>query len=145
MLKALLVSILVEMDRILFSLHGKESITGSQGDDAEIQEPLAPHSKFHLSHTTNILSLGLMESAKTLRKQHRSSSLSFSGLLLSIWHCAQGALLSFLRERHPWVSLSLLLSVSFPAGEQWSRWLVSTAFLQQGKICNFTTSKDFTS
>lgn len=41
--------------------------------------------------------------------------------------------------------LSLLLAVSFPAGEQWSRWLVSTAFLQQGKRCHFKTSKDFTS
>lgn len=120
-------------------------VAGNQGGDAGIQEPLAPHLKFHLSHAKNILSLGLMESAKTLTKQHHSSSLSFSGLLLSIWLCAQGALLSFLRERLPWVSLSPLLSVFFPAGGQWSRWLASTEFLQQGKIRNFTTSKDFTS
>lgn len=60
-------------------------VAGNQGGDAEIQEPSAPHSKSHLPQTTNILSLGLMESTKTVAKQNHSSSLSFSGLLLSIW------------------------------------------------------------
>lgn len=112
-------------DFIFPAREGKFMVAGNQEGDAEIQEPSAPHSKFHLSQTTNTLSLRLMESAKALRKQHRSPFFSGKDIQASL-------------------TVSLLLSVSFPGGEQWSRWLVSTAFLQQGKIHDFTTSKYFT-
>lgn len=113
LLRALLVSLLVEENRISFSLLGKQSITvaGNQACDAEIQENSAPHSKISLSPSTEALSPGLMVSTKTLTKQHLSSSLSFPGLPLSLRHHAKRALLSFLMERHP--SVSLFLSLCF--------------------------------
>lgn len=63
-------------DFIFPAREGKFMVAGNQEGDAEIQEPSAPHSKFHLSQTTNTLSLRFMESAKALRKQHRSSLFS---------------------------------------------------------------------
>lgn len=57
LLRALLVSILVERDRISFFLLGKQStmVPGNQVGDAEIQEPSAPHSKTHPSQSTKAL------------------------------------------------------------------------------------------
>lgn len=97
-------------DRILFFLQGKESIVaaGNQGGDAEIQEPLAPHSKFHLSQTTNTVTGfdGVCDNS------NKTTSLFISFLFwASSFHLAVCRGSSFVKERHPWVSLPL--SVSF--------------------------------
>jgi len=121
LLRSLVISVLAEKDWISFSLLGKQSITlaGNQVGDAEIQEPSASHSKTRLSQSTKALSLGLMVSAKTLTKQHFFFISFFSGASsLPLWHCAKGTLLSFLRERHPWVSLFLCLCFFLSPSEQ---------------------------
>ena len=150
LLRSLVISVLAEKDWISFSLLGKQSITlaGNQVGDAEIQEPSASHSKTRLSQSTKALSLGLMVSAKTLTKQHFFFISFFSGASsLPLALCKGNPSLFSQGKASMGLSfpLSLLLSVSFRAGEWWSRWLATTAFLPQGKKCNLTTSQNFPS
>lgn len=90
---------------------------------------------------------GLVVLAKTLTKQHFNGS-PFLGFLFPFGTTQREpfCLLSGkgIHGSLPF-PLSLLPSVSFPAGRCCSRWLATPAFLPQGKVCQLTASQHFPS